>query len=148
MEREQIIKALECCISGDDCTICPLCDEQSCPCVLNENALALIKELTEDLHATRTEFERKCASLNEENERLTSNLVEQSAENIMLIGENKRLSRRIGFDIGAIRADTVRKMQERLKAESFIVAPETNLGAVVLASDIDRVAEKMLEDVK
>ena len=48
MEREQIIKALECCISGDDCTICPLFNEQSCPCVLNENALSLIKELTEE----------------------------------------------------------------------------------------------------
>ena len=47
--------------------------------------------------------------------------------------------------IDRLRVDTVRKMQERLKAESFIVAPETNLGAVVLASDIDRVAEKILD---
>lgn len=44
-----------------------------------------------------------------------------------------------------VKAAAVREFAERLKAESFIVAPETNLGAVVLASDIDRVAEKMLE---
>lgn len=59
LNAEQIKKALECCISGDDCTICPLRDEQSCPCVLNENALALIKSQ-----------EQRIKELTEENERL------------------------------------------------------------------------------
>ena len=63
LNAEQIKKALECCISGDDCTLCPLINEQSCPCVLNENALALInsqeqriKELTEDNEYLKTQL--------------------------------------------------------------------------------------------
>ena len=48
INREQVIKALECCIEGIDCTLCPYFDKDSCPQILNENALALIKELTEE----------------------------------------------------------------------------------------------------
>lgn len=42
LNAEQIKMALECCISAGDCTFCPLRDVQSCPGVLEENALALI----------------------------------------------------------------------------------------------------------
>ena len=69
LNAEQIKKALECCISGDDCTLCPLCDEQSCPCVLNENALSLIKELTEEnerLRERNITLEQKFVILNRE----------------------------------------------------------------------------------
>ena len=46
LNREQITKVWECCVSGDDCTPCPLIDEPHCAYVLNENTLSLIKELT------------------------------------------------------------------------------------------------------
>ena len=57
MEREQIIKALECCVSGD-CFLdegCPFeelgdydYDMSKCTSELAKNALSLIKELTEE----------------------------------------------------------------------------------------------------
>lgn len=104
MEREQIIKGLECCKVGDDCWACPYDNVgvySQCVPKLLEDALALIKELAEESKKWEEAYEcadsacrelsSQCERLTEENERLTSNLVEQSAENIMLIGENKRL---------------------------------------------------------
>lgn len=98
LNAEQIKKALECCLSGDDCTICPLCDEQSCPCVLNENALALInsqeqriKELAEEAVSWKSiaegyqkQFEdcaEDRAKLTEDNERLKAENARYEAEN-------------------------------------------------------------------
>lgn len=43
-----------------------------------------------------------------------------------------------------IRADTARKIAELLKAETIEIR-DSNLGFVVLASDIDRVTQKILE---
>ena len=54
LNAEQIKMALECCISAGDCTLCPLIDEQSCPCILNENALALICEYEERIEDLET----------------------------------------------------------------------------------------------
>lgn len=48
LKRDEIIKALECCLEDGDCTLCPLINVASCPQTLNENALALIKELIEE----------------------------------------------------------------------------------------------------
>lgn len=54
LNAEQIKKALQSCLSGDDCTLCALRDEQSCPSVLNENALALICEYEERIEDLET----------------------------------------------------------------------------------------------
>ena len=54
LNAEQIKEALQSCLNGDDCTLCPLRDEQSCPCVLNENALALICEYEERIEDLET----------------------------------------------------------------------------------------------
>ena len=74
MEREHIIKALENCqkMKCRSCTYDVFGNPLS-NCRVKKHALSLIKELTE------------------ENERLINNLVQQSAENVMLIGENKNL---------------------------------------------------------
>lgn len=48
MEREQIIKALECCTTLDGCEKCPYYNKASCGANLRRDALALIKELTEE----------------------------------------------------------------------------------------------------
>ena len=56
LNREQIIKALECCTYGGDktksqvevCSPCPYFYEGNCTQVLKEHALALIKELTDE----------------------------------------------------------------------------------------------------
>ena len=52
MNREQIVKALECCDEGtsEACLKCPirLIPYPSCKCVMEKHAIALIRELTED----------------------------------------------------------------------------------------------------
>ena len=50
LNRDQIIKALEYCVSAGHCRDCPLFEKRSAVCVdsLLRNAFALIKELTED----------------------------------------------------------------------------------------------------
>ena len=124
MEREQIIKALECCKTplASDCENCSYTGKrledgvyEGCVNCLVGDALALIKEqeqrikgqcktakklrkqlkkanrgvrifanrtkqlteANENLHTTCTELERKCASLNEENERLRDELAKR-----------------------------------------------------------------------
>lgn len=153
LNANEIMKALECCNKNNfsKCTECP-CGKvyQFCSQELCLEALSLIKELTE------------------ENERLTNNIVEQSAENMMLIGENKRLQKALNTDISivrvsrgsgktahlrevgrikvdAIRADTVRKMQERLK--EHLEKPEFPWDSFTVAEEvIDQIAKEMLEE--
>lgn len=102
LDRENIIKALEWCIQAPDCENCEYKYEHKHPidvCSIRSDALALIKELYEDLHATRTELTR-------------------------------------------VQGDTVRKMQERLKAEAITIQDHTGkLGLVVLVNDIDQLNE-------
>ena len=135
LNREQIIKALECCSTTGDCPKCLYNDDTSlCINRILKDALSLIKELTEEkfdiecsykalkrdnerLHETCTEFERKCASLNDAYE-FVNGIVLQS------------------------KADTVRKMQERIKAEKF---HHKNFGDLVYLADIDQIAKEMLE---
>jgi hypothetical protein len=61
MEREQIIKALECC-SGNDCRGCPYFGHIPCTKPMNGDALALIKELTEEIESLRKRIQHLCAS--------------------------------------------------------------------------------------
>ena len=113
LNREQIIKALECLNDKhdricDECPVYKLTDRgyRSCRHVVLEEAVALIKELIA------------------ENESLS-----QSLANSKLILANSK-------------ADTVRKMQERLKAEKFV---HKNFGELVYVENIDQIAKEVLE---
>ena len=48
LNTEQIIKALECCRYGGRCAECPCFEIPNCQALANDNALALIKQLTEE----------------------------------------------------------------------------------------------------
>lgn len=60
LDREQIVKALECCTSPDgdsNCSLlCPCGDINLCTQSLMAHALALIKELTEENEKLRAEL--------------------------------------------------------------------------------------------
>lgn len=118
LNAEQIKKALECCISGDDCTMCPLLDEQSCPCVLNENALALI-----------TSQEQRIKELAEENARL----IDAGFDTVDFAIEKKRDAK----------SDTVRKMQERLTS---CFCPDCDYSGHDVRRVIDQIAKEMVEE--
>ena len=126
MEREQIIKALGCCAASQNlCEECPIdrAKKDDCMCgqFLAQNALALIKELTEEnerLHASCTEL-TQCYT---------------KVETLYKI-ECKR--------VDTVKADTVRKMQEGLKANKIC---RDGLSFKVVDFDtIDQIAKEMLE---
>ena len=137
MEREQIIKALECCTSGY-CYVgagCPLAEDDNydddiakCTSELAQNALALIKELTK-------ENER----LNKQNEEL------QEVANTA-VGSFIRLEKHYKFECkraDTIKANTVRDFAERLKAEAYVPKPY-GVSKVVDVGAIDRIEKEIL----
>lgn len=119
MEKEQIIKALECCANGsyDACAQCPLHDGSSslieeCMEGLIEQALSRIREQEKRIE----ELETSCTEL-------TQNL-------------------------HACKADTVRKMQEKLKTvfdseSKFVTQTHGNIRYIV-----DEIAKGILEETK
>ena len=104
MNRDNVIKALEWCIQSESCEYCSYKDDVDV-CSIKSDALALIKELTEEVEswkkecASRTtvycELHSKCEKLTEENEKL-------GIENFDLICELSR-----------IKENTVREFAER-----------------------------------
>lgn len=112
-ERDDIIKALECCASPQNlCEECPIDQKKKDDCIcgqfLAKNALALI-----------TSQEQRIKELTEENERFSQSLANVSQSLANSEAENERLKLEYaGFEAGAkdvvsfLKADTVRKMQE------------------------------------
>ena len=86
LNRDQIIKALECCASRciTDCRYCPYAHESECHRLVLTNALALIKELTEELTHKETAY-------NELYELTTEEIKDLYAERDRLTEENERL---------------------------------------------------------
>ena len=144
LKRDEIVKALECC--GDNgrngCVYCPrnikyAVNLQSCMESLMHDAHSLINELTEErdgyknlAHTVIRNSKSLIKKLKEENERLRNSTVDY--RNIPYIKEE-------------VKADTVREMQERLKAKAYT---NNYCQEVVLLSDIDQIAEEMIGEAK
>lgn len=90
----------------------------------------------ENLHASCTEFERKCASLNDENERLRAENVDCRLGFTLLEDAFQRLEK-INEQT---KADTVREMQERIK-EYFPYDADSGLYVV-----LDQIAKELISD--
>lgn len=150
LNREQIVKALECCIKvggyrmGEHCRAnCPLFDTR-CALLLPQNALSLINELTVELDAMRcaaNSYKMHYEKLTEENERLRA---DNAIEFTCVFDQPHKVSDcPINDEISKAKAKTVRKMQERLKANR--VRRDGLLFKVVDFEVIDRVAAEMLD---
>lgn len=154
LNAEKVKKALEIHTGILDmpCEECPYnCDahDEICLDVLAADALALITSQEQDkekLGLLIDEIVKEKRELFEENKRLT-------AENERLSGAVKQYEeeRKYHFEMSRTRiaeakADTVRKMQERLKADAVTIQDHTGkLGVVVGVGNIDDVAREMLE---
>ena len=136
LNAEQIKKALECCISGDDCTLCPLLDERSCPCVLNENVLALINSQEQRIK----ELTQMHEMLSESYDHLAKTKDELLAERSRLTEENEKIGIE-NFDLicklSRIKEDTVKELRDKLLARkvsygniSFKVVPIDDIEAI------------------
>ena len=120
LNREQIIKAFECCTGIPNCNDCPLRPyPQNCKDVMENRALALIKELTE------------------ENERLK--------RDVEILEDVLDTSSRVL--IQATRADTVQKMQELIHTnlpKVYGTLPHSRC----FFNIVDQSAKEILEDEK
>lgn len=126
LNREQIVKALECCSDGGRCNDCPYDSDCFIPhWGVVKYALALIRELTE------------------ENERLEAGMMKHIA-----VGQRERTTVVTKSHIDKVYKDGfkdgVRKMQERLEMQRFSDANPHDYA--ILHAVIDRVAEKLLEE--
>lgn len=177
LNREQIVKALECCTRGrksKDDRPCLECQYNECNLVggtserqttgtcqgwLMKDALSLIKELKDEKNEV---FEKGCENLT----RLEEAYLKLESENLKLTEENERhkAEQHEQFDKWlkleeatkrhhaelfeeakiAVKEDTVRKMQERLKAK----AKNNEWNGTICGVDIDQVAKEMLEGEK
>ena len=86
LNREQIIKALECCSSPSirDCQECPYNKINDCFRLVYKNSLSLIKELTEENERLRNRnitLEQKFVILNREEAPILTVKVKGEAEN-------------------------------------------------------------------
>jgi len=136
LNREQIIKALEC-LSGNRDIECDKCyfywhggRGKSCRYGVSEAALSLINELTEEISNEDKKAFSLIKELTEENERLRANA--KSATEI--------LNFKFAYDAG--KADTVRKMQAEIEARCI----KGGIYPAFVKSTIDQIAKEMLEE--
>ena len=124
LNREQIVKALECChAQGEGCGSCPYINDHSNCGYLEKNALSLINELTE-------ENERLRGTLEEVTKRI-DNLIEKTP---------------IAFDYEKVqsRVDTVRKMQTEIEARCI----KGGIYPAFVKRTISQIAEEIIGETK
>lgn len=156
-DREQIIKAWECCGSTTyRCDECPIDQQKKDDCIcggyLAQCTLALYRELTKENEGLKAENERahqayyeiacEVADLRDENERfrVAADVSDTTLTNALrIVNEfcDKRIMR--------AKADTVRRMQERLK-EAFERHP-SSCGDCIKRT-VDQIAKEILEETK
>ncbi len=146
MTREEICKVLECCSSHKYlCNECPLDQRRrtdyDCGTFCMGEALTLIKELTEEnkkITINMNAYGLTAKRLAEENERLSKEVKYWETE-------TKEARADIDQSTAEARADTVRKMQERVK-QAVKDIPWCEYPPV--HNCIDQIAKEMLEETK
>lgn len=135
LNKEQLIKALECC-KIRACDICPydVFSDPTSTCNLKEDAIELIKELTEENEYLKQQNEIY-AVLNEKMEHICESYAFQYGtavpKEVFLKKERER---------------TIREMQERLKKYYHHLSGKTLPAAVEY--HIDQIANEMLQENK
>ena len=140
LNRDQIVKALECCLKtktfGD-------CEALKCPAVSKQGCHFYLRTEEDHEHATCNEQIKTALALikelTEENERLRvdNDLLKMPRATIFEIADAFERGRRKG------KSDTVRKMKERLKERRVSYGNITF--NVVPIDDIDQIANELLE---
>ena len=152
LNREQIIKALECCTVGigTECEKCPYMRTAYCNDVLKKDILCYIKELTEDNEYLKTQLTATEARAESRKESDIAEILELRTKVEELTEENERL-KAAGFEtvdyaidkIRETRADTVRIMREKMK-EAFKHHTYNCRGCII--GKVDQIAKEMLEN--
>ena len=128
LNRDKIIKALECCIHSDSeenyCINCPYYAEKYCAAKISTDALALIKELTEEKY----DIECSYNALRRDNERLHATCTE------------------LERNLHTVQADTVKRMQEWLKFKfgTYVLGYKIPLAEAL--EFVNQIAKAMLKE--
>ena len=141
LDREQIIKALECCASPEYlCEECPIDQNKKDDCIcgqfLAKNALAIIKELTEENERLRAERDV-----------LDSLVKDLRGRNKGLQSANESLAKDLGIledelnECVQIKADTVREMHSEIERRCI----EGGIYPAFVAKVVEDVEREMLE---
>ena len=155
LNREQIIKALECCTNKAKdgmyeikCIECPFeIGNEDCKDI-DAQALSLIKELTKDVERVA----KQCAEIIVECDERDAERLKQVADwKAIAEGYQKQFEdcaedrAKLTEENERLRADTVRKMQERLKAEAYPFPCAIGVEYAVPYCKIDQIAKEMVE---
>lgn len=128
IDKENVIKALECCGCTKydlQCDKCPLQKTMNCNRVLNRSALTLIKELTEEIKNLEADYER---------------VYEQAEADIY--GNIADGGTSCHWCADKTKADTVKKMQEKLNDTKIKIGSDY----YIYANNVDVIAKEMLEE--
>ena len=145
LNREWIIKAFECCAGIPNCNDCPLRPyPQNCKDVMEKRAITLINELIDENEKLMGLYQHNSKLALDAEHKLSqcknSYEDELSRVHMLLAGAWESVEQKDKL-LGTIKADTVRKMQEKLKNYLREVADgEIGYGW------IDQIAKEMLED--
>lgn len=132
LNREQIIKALECCSINQSCDGCPMFDKEpiaDCTNYVISCALSLIKELTEEDERLREELAKSCKALDE------------SMNFYCSFTQSKVSNCPIDDEVVKAKADTVRKMHSEIKERCI----KGGIYPAFVARTIDQIAKEMTE---
>ena len=159
LNKEDIIKALECCKSFRDfyaCDECPyshtmLADDESCTNRMSQDALSLINELTAENKLLNVELGNASSEilrlidrekeLTEENETLTLKVAAYQVKDKLL---SNQLDDKCDMCIARERADTVRKMQDKLAQYIGTYTDKSFVYVKAMFKLIDRIAEEII----
>ena len=146
LNRDHIIKALECWASGNSCegSCCPLFEisPDTCDRWMGRNALTLINELTQRLETLSQSYDHLEKTKNE----LLAERSRLSEGNERLMREKTALECVVSTARNQAKTDTVKKMQERLKQGCGRVKAEGQSVLVFTESAFDQIAKEMLEE--
>jgi hypothetical protein len=144
MEREQITKALECHISGKltNCEHCPFDKthlfNSTCVQAMCENALSLIKELTEENERLRTEV-NKLDALSDE----MGVDIDVKLKTIFELEDKLKAEKAdVMYFKDQIKADTVRRMQSDIQEACL----KGGIWPTFVAGVVKGVGERILEE--
>ena len=173
MTDNEIIKALECCVNGEDCPNCPL-QEQFADCKPMTGALDLINrqkaenndlfcKLTGVMHSVDkwlsvdelkqdevnraiTMREKTLQIVEKQKAEIESLRNDLAKEFVCFVGSPHKVESCPFFDeLENERAEAVKEFAERLKAEKF---EHQNFGGLIYYEDVDNLVKEMVGDIR
>ena len=140
MKPEDVMTALEICVNGACCNECPYFKKENCATKLHEDALAIIRELTEQNRALGGVILKKDAEI----ERLTINMNAYGLTAKNLAEDFADYQADVQMEIADARAEAVDEFLAKAKARAREIG---DLKPFVLVEYLEEIARGMKNEV-